>query len=162
MDNITIIAAVGKNLELGKNNDLIWHLREDMKFFRDNTMGKPIIMGMNTYKSLPRLLPGRKHIVLTRQNPSLPEEITIIHSIEKLLKYIEEYKEEVMIIGGASLYKQMLEYAKKLLLTEINAEDKEADVFFPKWNHEEWEKEGISIHEENSIQYKHVLYKKKI
>ena len=64
----SIIAAVGKNRELGKNNDLIWHLHEDMKFFKENTMGKPIVMGKKTLDSLPKLLPGRKHLVLTHQD----------------------------------------------------------------------------------------------
>ena len=65
MKNITMIAAVGKNLELGKDNDLIWHFKEDMKFFKENTINKPIVMGMKTLESLPQLLPKRSHIVLT-------------------------------------------------------------------------------------------------
>ena len=71
MKNITMIAAVGKNLELGKDNDLIWHFKEDMKFFKENTINKPIVMGMKTLESLPHLLPKRTHIVLTRQNKKL-------------------------------------------------------------------------------------------
>lgn len=161
MDNIAMIAAIGKNLELGKNNNLIWHLKEDMNFFKEQTMHKPIIMGMNTYNSLPKLLPGRKHIVLTRQNPPLPKEVEIIHSIEDLIKYIKEYQKEVMIIGGASLYKQMLKYAKKLILTEIDQEDKAADAYFPNFNKEEWEREIISEHIEQNIQYKHLQYIRK-
>lgn len=161
MDNITMIAAVGKNLELGKNNNLIWHLKEDMHFFKEQTMHKPIIMGKNTYLSLPRLLPGRKHVVLTSEEPSLGKEVLIIHSIEELLKYIENYKEEVMIIGGASLYKQLLQYAKTLLLTEINQNDPKADVYFPTFNKDEWKREIISEQQEDQIQYKHVKYTRK-
>lgn len=161
MDNITMIAAVGKNLELGKNNQLIWPLKKDLNFFREQTMHKPIIMGMNTYQSLPKLLPGRKHIVLTKQNPTLPKEVEIIHSTDELLKYIDEYKEEVMIIGGASLYKQMLEYAKKLILTEIDQEDKDADAFFPPFQKEEWIEELLGEQEENGIKYQHKIYRKK-
>ncbi len=161
MDNITLIAAVGKNLELGKNNDLIWHIKEDLSFFKEMTMGKPIIMGKNTYDSLPRLLPGRKHIVLTRKNPILPKEVLIIHSIEELLEYIQQYQKEVMIIGGASIYKQILEYAKKLLLTEIELEDKEADVFFPSFDKTEWKVEELSSHIEEKIPYKHLIYTRK-
>ena len=67
MKNVTMIAAVGKNLELGRNNDLIWRFKEDMKFFREQTMGKPMVMGYNTFLSLPGILPGRKHIVLSFQ-----------------------------------------------------------------------------------------------
>ena len=149
MKNITMIAAVGKNLELGKNNDLIWHFKEDMKFFKENTMGKPIVMGMNTLNSLPKLLPGRTHIVLTtKQNPSLDEQIVVVHTIDELLNYIEKYGKEVMIIGGASVYKQMLEYSDKLILTEIDAEEKDADVYFPEFNKENWNSEVVGTHEE--------------
>ena len=81
MKNITIIAAIGRNRELGKNNDLIWHFREDMKFFKEQTMGKPIVMGYKTLESLPKLLPGRKHIVLTSRNLELDPSIVIVHSI---------------------------------------------------------------------------------
>lgn len=162
MKNITMIAAVGKNLELGKNNDLIWHFKEDMKFFKENTMGKPIVMGMNTLNSLPKLLPGRTHIVLTtKNNISLDEQIVVVHTIDELLNYIKKYGKEVMIIGGASVYKQMLEYSDKLILTEIDAEEKDADVYFPKFNKENWNSEEVGTHEENGIKFKHLVYTRK-
>ena len=97
MKNITMIAAVGKNLELGKDNDLIWHFKEDMKFFKENTINKPIVMGMKTLESLPHLLPKRTHIVLTRQNKKLDNGIIIVHSVDELLDYIKRYDDEVMI-----------------------------------------------------------------
>ena len=162
MKNITMIAAVGKNLELGKNNDLIWHFKEDMKFFKENTMGKPIVMGMNTLNSLPKLLPGRTHIVLTtKNNISLDEQIVVVHTIDELLNYIKKYGKEVMIIGGASVYKQMLEYSDKLILTEIDAEEKDADVYFPKFNKENWNSEVVGTHEENGIKFKDKVYTRK-
>ena len=163
MNNITMIAAIGKNNELGKNNDLIWKFKEDMQFFKEQTMGKPMAMGYKTFYSLRegKPLPGRKHIVLTSRNIEENPQIKIVRSLEELINYIEEYKEEVMIIGGASIYKAMLEYADKLLLTEIDAEDKEADAFFPEFNKEEWNNEILSEHEENNIKYKHLVYKRK-
>ena len=163
MKNITMIAAIGKNNELGKNNDLIWKFKEDMQFFKEQTMGKPMAMGYKTFYSLRggKPLPGRKHIVLTSRNIEENPQIKIVRSLEELIKYIEEYKEEVMIIGGASIYKAMLEYADKLVLTEIDAEDKEADAFFPEFNKEEWNNEILSEHEENNIKYKHLVYKRK-
>ncbi len=161
MKNITMIAAVGKNLELGKNNELIWHLKEDMKFFKEQTMGKPIVMGRKTLESLPHLLPGRKHIVLTRQSTNLGEEIQVFHTKEELLEYISTCPEEVMIIGGASIYKEMLPEAHKLVLTEIDAEDKEADAYFPSFNKEEWNQEVLSEHQEGDLHYKHLVYTRK-
>ena len=88
MKNLSMIAAVGKNLELGKNNQLIWRFKEDMQFFKSQTINKPVVMGMNTLNSLPRLLPQRQHIVLTRKNISLPPEIIVVHSIDELLNYV--------------------------------------------------------------------------
>ena len=160
MNNITMIAAVGKNLELGRNNDLIWKFKEDMKFFKENTMGKPIVMGYNTFISLPKLLPGRKHIVLSKSHDNLGPEVDIVKSVDELLEKIIEY-EEVMIIGGASIYNQMLSYSNKLLLTEIDAEAEDADVFFPEFNKDEWNSEVLSENEEKKIKYKHLSYTKK-
>ena len=163
MKNVTMIAAIGKNNELGKNNDLIWKFKEDMQFFKEQTMGKPMAMGYKTFYSLRggKPLPGRKHIVLTSRTIEENPQIIVVRSLEELINYIEEYKEEVMIIGGASIYKAMLEYADKLVLTEIDAEDKEADAFFPEFNKEEWNNEILSEHEENNIKYKHLVYKRK-
>lgn len=161
MKNITMIAAIGKNRELGKGNNLIWPIKEDLKFFKEQTMGKPVAMGMRTLESLPKLLPGRKHIVLTAKNRELDPQIVVVHSVEELLKYIEEYQDEVMIIGGARVYSEMLEHADKLILTEIEAEDKEADAFFPEFNKEEYNCEELCSHEENGLSYTHKVYTKK-
>ena len=161
MKNITMIAAIGKNRELGKNNDLIWHLKEDMKFFKDQTMGKPIVMGRKTFESLPKLLPGRKHIILTKQKLDVPEEVLLFHNKEGVLDYIKSYQEEVMIIGGASIYKEFLEDSNKLVLTEIDDEDKTADTYFPYFDKNEWLKEELSTEEENNIKYKHIIYTRK-
>ena len=163
MNNITMIAAIGKNNELGKNNDLIWRFKEDLNFFKEQTMGKPMAMGYKTFYSLRggKPLPGRKHIVLTSRNLEENSQIKIVRSLEELLDYIENYKDEVMIIGGASIYKALIDYANKLVLTIIDAEDENADVFFPKINDEEWIKKELSSHEENNIKYKHLIYKRK-
>ena len=160
MKNITMIAAVGKNLELGRKNDLIWRFKEDMKFFREQTMGKPMVMGYNTFLSLPGLLPGRKHIVLSFEKIDLGKDVEVVTSMDELLDKIVEYP-EVMIIGGASIYKQMLEYSNKLISTEVDAEAKDADVYFPKFNKKDWTKEVLSEQEENDIKFKHLVYTRK-
>ena len=160
MNNITLIAAIGKNRELGYNNDLIWRIPEDLSFFRDNTIGKKIVMGMNTLKSLPKLLPNREHIVLTRKSVEIDSSIMVVHSIDELLSYIELLDEEVMIIGGAQIYNQMIDYANKMLLTEIN-DGKEADVYFPNFSLDDWDREVLSIHSYNDLNYSHVVYTRK-
>lgn len=156
---ITLIAAIGKNGELGKNNDLIWHFHEDMKFFREQTMGKPMIMGRKTLESLPKLLPGRKHLVLSRQNIDM-EGIEVFHSKEELLDYINDSLDEVMVIGGASIYNMFIENADCMLLTEIDEECPIADVYFPKFDKNDWEERVISSNESNHIKYKHIEYKR--
>ena len=160
MNKITLIAAIGRNRELGYKNDLIWKIPEDLKFFRDNTMGKYIVMGINTLNSLPKLLPGRKHIVLTHREVNLDSSVIVLHSLEELLSYIKLLEEEVIIIGGASLYGQMIEYADKMLLTEIDSESI-ADAYFPEIIYDEWDREILSDNSYNDIKYKHVLYKRK-
>ena len=160
MKNISMIAAIGKNNELGKNNDLIWHIKEDLQFFKEQTMGKPVVMGIKTLESLPKLLPGRKHIVLTRRNLELDPSILIMHSKEELLEYALTHKEELMIIGGSSIYNQMIDEADTMYLTEIDAEA-EADCYFPEFNKEEWESTILCEHNDNDQKYKHLVYKRK-
>lgn len=165
MDNVSIIAAIGKNNELGKDNNLIWRFKEDLKSFKEYTMGKPMVMGYNTFYSLRggKPLPGRKHIVLTSNHENeieKNEQIVIVHNMEELLEYIENYKDEMMVIGGASLYTKMLKYAKKMILTEIDAEAY-ADVFFPEFNKDEWNQETVYDACENDIEYKRKIYIRK-
>lgn len=164
MKNVTMIAAIGKNNELGKNGDLIWKFKEDLNFFKEQTMGKPMVMGYNTFYSLRggKPLPGRQHIILTSRDLEPNPQITIVRSVDELLKYIEDYNDEVMIIGGAKFYSTMMEYADKLILTEIDDEDKTADVYFPEFNKEEWNIIDLGEHEEENIRYKHCIYTKKI
>ena len=158
--NISLIAAIGKNNELGVDNKLIWHLKKDLQFFKKTTMGKNIIMGRNTFDSLPKMLPGRKHIVLST-TATLNEEIEIYRSIKEFLEVYKDFNEEMFVIGGAQIYKQFLEFSNNLYLTEINSEYKKADVYFPIFNKEEYNKIILCENEENNIKYSHVLYKKK-
>ena len=158
--NITLIAAIGLNNELGIDNDLIWHIPEDLKFFKENTLNKYIVMGMNTYLSLPRKLLNRKYIVLTHKECQLDDDIVVCHNITELLSYIKNIDNEIMVIGGASIYGQMIEYADKMLLTEIN-DSKKADVYFPKFSKDDWDSSVMCEHEYNGLSYKHVKYVRK-
>lgn len=156
----SIIAAIGKNNELGKDNKLIWYLPNDLKFFKNTTMNKKIIMGSNTFKSLGRLLPNREHIVLSSKN-DYPSEVKVFHNINDLLNNYKDIEEEMFIIGGASIYKEFINIVNKMYLTEVDAECKDADVYFPTFNKNEWNREILSCNEDNGISYKHVLYKRK-
>lgn len=160
MNNITIIAAIGPNNELGKDNDLIWKIPEDMKFFREVTINKPIVMGINTFRSLPKILPNRKHIILTHQSLEENSDIIVFNNLEKLLEFLEKIETDIMIIGGANIYKQFLPYANTMLLTEIEEINNNvvADKYFPDFDKEEWDRELLSEHNYEDIKYKRLKY----
>ncbi len=151
MKKISLIAAVGSNGELGYNNDLIWHLKEDMKFFRQTTINHPIVMGRKTFESLPHLLPNRKHLVISHQDILNPE-VKTFHSKEEIDAYLDKLNEEVFVIGGSSIYKMFILEALKIYLTEIK-DQREADVYFPDFNKEEYIKKTLLEVQEKNIYY---------
>ena len=157
---INIIAAIGKNNELGKDNELIWKISDDLKFFREVTMGHDIIMGRKTFESLPKLLKGRKHIVLTR-NPEIIPGVIVCDNIEEIINRYD--RKDAFVIGGAMVYEQFLKYANKMYLTEIEAECKKADAYFPSFDKEEYIKTILAEkHDEKlDLDYKHILYKRR-
>ncbi len=159
--SFSIIAAVGKNRELGKNNGLIWHLSNDLAFFKKTTMQHPIVMGRKTYESLPGLLPGRKHYVISRSSNSLPDDVAHVSDLEKFISERKDDSTEYFVIGGASIYSKMLPYCDKIYLTEIEAEDKKSDVFFPKFDKKLYDKKIIQQGEENDLNYVISCYIKK-
>ena len=156
---LSLIAAVSRNNVIGKDNKMPWHLPADLQFFKTTTLGKPIIMGRKTWESLGRILPGRRHIVVTRNKDYTAEGVEIVHSTDTALKQASNV-DEAVIIGGAHLYEEMLPLTDRLYLTEIDAEF-EGDTFFPEWNKEEWEVVSSETHpadEKNSFPYRFVVY----
>lgn len=156
---ISMISSVGKNNELGKNNNLIWHFKDDMKFFKDTTMNHTVVMGLNTYKSLPGDLPGR-HIIVVSFDPV--NGVDTVNGIEPIIEKYKDSEEEIFICGGASIYKQFLPYASKLYLTEIDAICNDADTFFPEFNKDEWTKTFLEEHNAKDINFNMYLYERKI
>lgn len=135
---ISMISAVAENRVIGNKNALPWHLPADFKYFKEATLGKTIVMGLNTFKSIgEKPLPDRKNIILNN-NPNYvpPEGCFLAHSIEELLE-ITRQDEEIMICGGASVYKQFLPRAERLYLTYVHASP-EGDTYFPEVNLAEW------------------------
>lgn len=153
---ISIIAAIGKNNELGKDNDLIWHIKGDLAHFKELTMHKKIVMGASTYKSLPKKLEGREYIILSKSLSGIPD-AQIYQNFDDLLAYLNTIDEEVMIIGGASIYKLFLPYAEVLYLTEIEKESA-ADVYFPEFDKKDFTKTLSEEHVDDDIKYKFVTY----
>jgi dihydrofolate reductase len=153
---ISIIAAIGKNNELGKDNNLIWHIKGDLAHFKELTMHKKIVMGASTYKSLPKKLEGREYIILSKSLSNIPD-AQIYQNFDDLLAYLNTIDEEVMIIGGASIYKLFLPYAEVLYLTEIE-EESNADVYFPEFDKKDFTKTLSEEHVDDDIKYKFVTY----
>ncbi len=132
-----MIAAMAKNNVIGKDNDMPWHLPDDLKFFKSKTVGKPVIMGRKTFESIgSRPLPKRPNIVISRNAGLKLEGVSVFQSVEEALKTLTEY-DEVVIMGGGQLYQQMLPQADRLYLTLIDAEI-EGDTFFPNWQELAW------------------------
>lgn len=153
---ISIIAAIGKNNELGKDNNLIWHIKGDLAHFKELTMHKKIVMGASTYKSLPKKLEGREYIILSKSLSNIPNAM-VYQNFDDLLAYLNTLDEEVMIIGGASIYKLFLPYAEVLYLTEIE-EESNADVYFPEFDKKAFTKTFSEEHVDDNIKYKFVTY----
>jgi dihydrofolate reductase len=141
--HIILIAAVGKNLELGYKNSLIWYLPEDLKYFRKVTTNHTIVMGKNTWLSLPHPLPNRRHVVISSTLQPNPE-YELYHSPEEFLHNFQDNNNPVYIIGGGATYKAFLPYASTLLLTEVDASFPQADTYFPDFQRQDFTRRIIA------------------
>lgn len=157
---ISIIAAIGKNRELGLNNNLVFNIKEDMQFFKDTTTGHPVVMGQATFDSIGRPLPNRKNYVASFSPENLPESVEVVPDLIAFLKEHQNDPEELFVIGGATIYKLALPYAKTLYLTEIDASAK-ADVFFPEFDKQKYSREVIKKGKDNDLTYSFVKYQLK-
>lgn len=160
---LSIIVAKAKNNVIGKNNQLIWHLPEDLKHFKELTTGHTIIMGKNTFESLGRVLPNRKHVVFAYEGELKidNENVQRVSSIDDIKELIDS-EEEAFVIGGAMMYKVLMPYCEKMYITEID-EEFDGDVKFPEIDLTKWQitnsKPGIK-NEKNPFDYKYVTYEK--
>ena len=160
---ISIIVAVSEDWGIGKDNELLWHIPEDMKRFKRLTSGNTVIMGKKTWESLPRRpLPGRKNIVLTDIPDESVENAVTAYSIDDALNKCGT-DEEIFIIGGGSIYRQFMPIADRLFITHVHRKAS-ADVYFPKIDPKIWEageKEEFITDESNSIPYTYTVYERK-
>ena len=157
---VSMIAALGRNNEIGRGNDLVFHFHKDMKFFRETTTGGTVVMGRKTFESLPKVLPKRRNIIISTNKNLKIDGAEVCFSIEEAAQLFEN-DEKVFIIGGGRIYSEFLPFADKLYLTEVDAECDDADTFFPHFDKEEWAREVLAEHNEEGIDYQHILYTKK-
>ena len=133
---LSIVVATGKNGEIGKDNRLLWHLPADMKYFKNLTTGHPIIMGRHTYGSIGRPLPNRRNIVITRQKDLQIIGVEVVNSLEEAMALVKD-DPEIMVIGGADVYKQALPITQRIYITRVDT-TLEADRFFPELDVNDW------------------------
>ncbi|MCR9213124.1 MAG: dihydrofolate reductase [Proteobacteria bacterium] len=150
---LSAIVAVSENNVIGVGNGLPWRLSNDLKWFRQTTMGKPIIMGRKTFESLPRILPGRTNIIITRDPDYQIEGAIVTHSLEAAIEAAknlenESNSSEVVIIGGAEIYRQSMSLLDRIYLTRVHA-DVAGDTYFPDLEMENWSKDFAERHEKS-------------
>jgi dihydrofolate reductase len=139
-----MIAAMAQDRVIGKDNKMPWHLPEELQYFKRVTMGKPILMGRNTFESIGRPLPGRQNIVISSNENLTITGVDVVNSIEQALA-IAGQCDELMVIGGARLYAQMITLANTLYITDIKL-SVAGDAFFPEFGQEQWKKSNIEQH----------------
>ena len=156
---IILIAAVDKNLAIGKDGQIPWRISEDLRFFKEKTEGTAIIMGRATFDSIGRPLPNRKNIVMTR-TPKNREGVIEVNSVDEALAEAREFSDKINIIGGEYIYKEFLNSATRLLITEVNLKVNALDAFFPKWDLSQWKELSRRESSEDNIDFSFVEYVK--
>ncbi len=160
---INIIAAVADNYAIGNRGELLWHISEDLKYFKSLTMGCPVVMGRKTFESLGRPLPGRLNIVVSRSGwipKNGGENVVVKPSLEEAIKT----DGEIFIIGGGEIYRQAMQYADRLYITQVHSSPQEADTFFPEISQSLWQKTSESEphrDEKSGLSYEFVIYNRK-
>lgn len=145
---LSMIVAAAEDNAIGKNNEMLWHLPDDFKFFKATTIGHPIIMGRKTMEALGKPLKNRTHLVISRNESLTIDGVTVLHSLEEAVQKAEELDdEEVFVIGGGQIYKQALPLADRVYLTRVHARFPDADAHFPELDPTEWKLTETQEHE---------------
>ncbi len=160
---LVLIVAMDRNRIIGKNNQLPWRLSADLKAFKQRTLGSPILMGRKTWESIGRPLPGRKNLVMTRQNDFVADGAVVVHSVEEALGQITE-SERLFVIGGEEIYRICLPQADRLILTFVDTAVEGGDASFPAWEPESFtqiSEQHFSADDRNEFDFRIVEYAKK-
>lgn len=136
MTRVTLLAAIGQNLVIGREGQMPWHLPADLRHFKQTTMGHPMVMGRKTFDAIGRALPGRRTIVVTRQPGWQHADVETAHSLPEALA-LAGPADEVFVVGGGQLYREAMPYAQRMVLSLVPSAP-EGDTFFPEWDRREW------------------------
>lgn len=165
MPAISIIVAADQNKAIGKDNRLPWHLPNDLKFFKNKTMGRHMIMGRKTIESIGKALPGRVSVVVTRQKDYKFEGAVIARSVKEALEFVNKHEtDEAFVIGGAEIINQTIDYADTIYFTDVKTKIDDADVFLENFHPDNWEEVDRVSHEaddKHAFSYDFVIYKRK-
>lgn len=157
--NISMIVAMGRDNVIGKDNKMPWVLPADLKYFKEITMGHPVVCGRKTLESMGGPLKGRRNIILTRNRGYKPDwDCEVVHSVDEVLQLASESIKEVFIIGGAEIYKMFLPYASKLYITTID-QDFEGDTYFPEISQREWTEVSVKEGQQDEKNPYHYQYR---
>lgn len=159
--SFSLIACVGKRGELGASNHLVFHIPEDMVFFKRTTTGHAVLMGRKTWESIGRPLPHRQNFVVSRHPLDLPEGVKLVPDLSEFIAEHSKTDEELFIIGGANLFAQTLPFTKTLYLTEVDAAAPEADAFFPPFDREKFNSKVLDSGSDAGLSYQIIKYERK-
>jgi dihydrofolate reductase len=161
---LSLLVAASENNVIGKDNQLPWHLPNDLKYFKNLTWGMPILMGRKTFESIGKPLPGRKSIVITRNTEWKYEGVDVVHSIEDAIQKAESFGvKEIFVIGGAEIFKTSLSKANRIYLTRIHR-DFDGDVYFPEVSGDDWSLTSsrfCEADEKNAFNHTYQVWKRK-
>ncbi|KWW22374.1 dihydrofolate reductase [Peribacillus simplex] len=160
---ISLIVAMDQNRVIGNDNQLPWHLPADLQYFKKVTLGHPIVMGRKTFESIGRVLPGRENVIVTRNQGFKAVGCVVLHDISQIKTYADNRDDEVFVIGGAEIFKEILPFADRLYITEIH-ETFAGDTFFPAIEENEWEKVSSirgTVDEKNCFAHDFIILQKK-
>lgn len=157
---LIIIAAVGQNGVVGKNNKLPWRLPKDLKHFKEVTMGMPVLMGRKTFESLGRPLPGRENVVISRSMKSIPG-ATVFSNLSEAIIHLAFSSSKVYVIGGAEIYEKLMGYCMKMIITEVHVRP-DGDAFFPKIKDDDWHITRGSPYLDNNILCNIATYERRV
>lgn len=165
MNKFSIIVATATDNAIGLDGDMIWHIHDDMVFFKQTTRGHAVLMGRKTWESLQvRPLPGRKNIVISKTLKVDNKDVIVYKSLKEALEKMPDFENEVFVIGGGSVYKAMIPIVDKLYITKVYKQFDKADTYFPKTDPDQWEtvsESGKKKDAETELIFEHIVYRRK-
>jgi dihydrofolate reductase len=160
---ISLIAAIDKNNAIGKDNQLMWRIRDDLKLFKRTTLNHVIVMGRKSYESIGKPLSNRTNVVVTRKRDYQPEGVLVFHSLDAVFEHYEKTEDEIFVIGGGEIYRQSLDNAHMLHISHIDVAAEAPDTYFPKVKWEEWKsvyEESYEKSDVNDHAFRYVMYER--